>query len=57
MQVRREAVPQLAGVGRQVDADLLQVVGQPPRRRLVAAELAAEQALALLRAAQDRPHQ
>lgn len=57
VQVRREAVPQLAGVGGQVDGDLLQLVGQHARRRLVARELPVHQALPLLLAADDSPHQ
>ena len=57
MQVRRESVPQLARVRRQVDADLLELVGEHARRALVAGELATHQPLPLLLAADDGPHE
>ncbi len=57
MQVRRESVSQLTCVRRQVHAYLLELHRQHARRRLVAAELAVQEPLPLLRAAYDGPHQ
>lgn len=56
-QVRCESVSQVACVGREVLAHLLQLVLQLPRRPLVPTVLARRKPLPLLRAAHHRPHQ
>jgi len=57
MQMRREAVAQLARVCGQIDCDLLQLGRKLLRRRLVGKELAGQEALALPGAADDGPHE
>lgn len=57
VQVRRQAVAQLAGVGSEVDADLLELVDHLAGCRLVAAELARLKPFPLLAAADDGPHE
>lgn len=57
MQMRRQAIAQLARIRRQVNTHLLEFVDHLAGRRLVAAELARDEALALLGAADDRPHE
>lgn len=57
MQMRGQAIPQLARVRRQVQHDLAHVVDHLATRALVAGELARREALALPHAAQDRPQQ
>lgn len=57
MQVRREAVPQLAGVRGEIKSHLLKLVDHHPARALVAAKLAIGELLPLAHAADDGPHQ
>lgn len=55
--MRREPVSQLAGVSRQVQRHLLQLLHHQPSCSLVAAELSTRQLLPLADAADDGPHQ
>lgn len=57
MQMWRQPVPQLTGIRRQIDAHLLELVDHEAGGRLVAAELAPHEALALAGAADDGPQE
>lgn len=57
MQMRREPVPQLAGVRRQIEGHLPELINHGPPRALVPTELPVDQALALAHAGDDGPHE
>lgn len=56
MQTRRQPIPQLRGIGRQINAYLLQTPNHGPCRGRIAHKLPAREPLALLCAADKRPH-
>ena len=57
MQMRRETVPQLRGIRRQIQRHLSELIDHGPPRPLVPAELSVHQVLALAHAGHDCPHQ
>jgi hypothetical protein len=57
MQMRREAVTQLAGVRGEVERDLLQLLDHQPSGPLVPAELPVAQLLPLPHTADNCPHE
>lgn len=57
MQMRREAVTQLAGVRGEVERDLLQLLDHQPSGPLVPAKLSVAQLLSLPHTADNCPHE